>query len=110
MIFGDLGGLELPDICPTGEEKPEKTSPRKLVPSRDRTRACCMTGVHAATWPTVVDGDTAVDPGGPVVITLAVGSEVRGFKPGWGRWIFSECKNPEYDFLWKGSKAVDPVS
>ena len=29
-----------------------------------------------------------VDPGGPVVIILATGSEVRGFKPGWGPWIF----------------------
>ena len=25
MIFGDLGGLKLPDICLTGEEKPLKT-------------------------------------------------------------------------------------
>ena len=24
--------------------------------------------------------------------------------------FFSERKNPEYDFLWKGSKAVGPVS
>ena len=24
MIFGDLGGLKLPDICLTGEEKPPK--------------------------------------------------------------------------------------
>ena len=29
---------------------------------------------------------------------------------GRGRWIFSERKNPEYDFLRKGSKAVGPVS
>ena len=36
-----------------------------------------------------------VDPGGPVVIILASGSEVRGFDPGRGRWIFSERKNPE---------------
>ena len=28
----------------------------------------------------------------------------------WVRWIFSERKNPEYDFLWKGRKAVGPVS
>ena len=41
-----------------------------------------------------------------MVITLASGSEVRGFDPGRGRWIFSERKNPEYDFLRKGSKAV----
>ena len=47
MIFGDLGDLKLPDICLTGEEKPRKTSPRKLVPTGDRTRARCVTGVHA---------------------------------------------------------------
>ena len=29
-------------------------------------------------------------------------SEVRQFDPGRGRWIFSERKNPEYDFLRKG--------
>ena len=51
-----------------------------------------------------------VDPGGPVVNMLSTGSEVRGFKPGRGRWIFSERKNSEYDFLRKGSKAVGPVS
>ena len=49
MIFGDLGGLKLPDICLTGEEKtPKKTSPRKLVPTGDRTRARCMTGAPAS--------------------------------------------------------------
>ena len=32
------------------------------------------------------------DPGGPLVIILATGPEVRGFKPGRGRWIFSEHK------------------
>ena len=48
------------------------------------------------------------DPGGPVVIILATGSEVRGFKPGRGRWIFSERKNPEYDLLRKGIKAAGP--
>ena len=51
-----------------------------------------------------------VDTGGPVVIILATGSEVRGFKPGQGRWIVSERKNPEYDFLRKLSKVVGPVS
>ena len=40
-----------------------------------------------------------VDPDGPMVITLATGSEVRGFKAGRGRWIFSDRKNPENDFL-----------
>ena len=50
------------------------------------------------------------DPGGPVVIILATGPEVRGFKPGRRPWIFSQRTNPEYDFLRKGSKAVGPVS
>ena len=30
MIFGDLGGLTLPDICLTGEEKPREKHPRNL--------------------------------------------------------------------------------
>ena len=47
MIFGD--------ICLTGEEKPRKTSPRKLVPTGDRTRARCVTGAHATAWPRAVD-------------------------------------------------------
>ena len=46
MIFGGLRGVKLPDICLTGEEKPRKKSPRKLVPTGDRTRARCMTGAH----------------------------------------------------------------
>ena len=32
-----------------------KSSPRKLVPTGDRTRARCMTGVHATACPTAVD-------------------------------------------------------
>ena len=51
-----------------------------------------------------------VNPGDQVVIILATGSEVRGFKPGWGHRIFSERKNPEYDFLRKGSRTLGPVS
>ena len=39
MILRDLGSLKFPDICLTGEEKPRKTSPRKLVSTGDRTRA-----------------------------------------------------------------------
>ena len=56
MIFGDLGGLKLPDICLTGEENPEKISPRKLVSTGDQTQACCVTGVHAAACTTAVEG------------------------------------------------------
>ena len=55
MIFGELGGLKIPDICLTGEEKPRKTSPRKLVLTGDQIWAHCMTGVHATTCPTAVD-------------------------------------------------------
>ena len=56
MIFGDFEGLKLPDTSLTGEEIPrKKTSPRKLVPTGDRTRARCVTGAHATTWPTAVD-------------------------------------------------------
>ena len=43
-------------MCLTGEEKPRKTSPRNLVPTGDRTRASCVTGAHATTCPTAVDG------------------------------------------------------
>ena len=47
MIFEDLVGLKFPDICLTGEEKPrKKTSPRKPVPTGDRTRARCVTSAH----------------------------------------------------------------
>ena len=55
MRFGDLGGLELPNICLIGEEKPRKTSPRKLVLTGDRTRARCVTSAHATTCSTAVD-------------------------------------------------------
>ena len=48
MIFGDLGGLKLPDICLTGKEKSRKNLAQETcpdrgsnpVPLRDR-RACC---------------------------------------------------------------------
>ena len=55
MIFGDLVGLNLPDIRLTVRKNPKKTSPRKVVPTGDRTRARCMTGAHATACPTVVD-------------------------------------------------------
>ena len=55
MIFGDPGGLKFPDICLTGEEKPQKTSPRKLVLTGDQTQACYVSGARAVAWPTAVD-------------------------------------------------------
>ena len=42
MIFEDLVGLKLPDICLTREQKP-----RKLIPTGDLTRARCVTGAHS---------------------------------------------------------------
>ena len=53
MIFGDPGGLKIPYICLTGEEKPpkKKTSPRKLVPTGNRTWAHCVTGEHGQITP-----------------------------------------------------------
>ena len=62
MIFGDLGGLKLPDICLIGEEKPQKTSPRKLVLTWDGTRAHCMTGAHATACPTAVEPTACENP------------------------------------------------
>ena len=48
MIFGEIGGLKLPDISLTGEEKPRKNLTQETCPDRgsnpgtlrDR-RACC---------------------------------------------------------------------
>ena len=34
MIFGDLGGLKLPDICLTGEGKPRKNLSQETCPDR----------------------------------------------------------------------------
>ena len=55
MIFRDLVGRKLPDIRLTGEEKPRKTSPMKLVPTGNRTRARCVASAHATTCSTAVD-------------------------------------------------------
>ena len=62
MIFGDLVGLKFPDIRLAGEENPEKTSPRKLVPTVDRTRARCLTSAHATTCSTAVDSHSPTFP------------------------------------------------
>ena len=34
MIFGDVGGLKLPDICLTGEEKPRENLTHETCPDR----------------------------------------------------------------------------
>jgi hypothetical protein len=48
--------------------------------------------------------------GGVIVIVLAIGPKVRGFKPGRARWIFKGGKSPQHTFLRKGSEAVGPMS
>ena len=55
LYSGNHGAWKLPDICLTGEEKPQKNSPRKLVPTGDGTRARCVTGAHATDCCRAVD-------------------------------------------------------
>ena len=52
---GKHGGLKLPNICLTGEENPERTSPRKYAPTGDWTQTLCVTGGYATACPTAVD-------------------------------------------------------
>ena len=53
MIFGDLGGLKLPDICLTGEEKPRKNLTQETCPDRGsspgplRDRRACHYLAHS---------------------------------------------------------------
>ena len=51
----------LPTFVLQVRKNPEKTLPRKLVPTGDRTRALCVTGAHAAVCPTAVDYATPMD-------------------------------------------------
>jgi hypothetical protein len=44
-----------------------------------------------------------------VVSVIATGPKVRGFNLDRGRWIFKGDKNPEHNFLRRGSKAVRHV-
>ena len=54
IIFGDLGGLKLPDICVTGEEKPRKNLTQETCPNRDRTRARMLAPVPQW-WTTLIN-------------------------------------------------------
>ena len=53
MIFGDLGGLKLHDICLKGEEKPRKNLTQETCPDRGsnpgllRDRRACYRLVHS---------------------------------------------------------------
>ena len=62
MIFGDLGGLKLPDNCRTGEEKPRKNLTQETCPDRgsnpgplrDR-RACYFIPPDTQRWTRAVN-------------------------------------------------------
>ena len=53
MICGDLGGLEVPDICLTGKEKPRKNLTQETCPDREsnpgalRDRRACYHLAHS---------------------------------------------------------------
>ena len=49
-----------------------------------------------------------VDPGSPVVIKLATGSEVRGFKPGRDRWMFQSLNILSMTSFWRELKPLVP--
>ena len=55
MIFGDLGAESFLTFVLQVTKTPKKTSPRKPVPTGDRTRARCGTSAHATTCSTAVD-------------------------------------------------------
>ena len=55
MIFGDLGGPKLPDICLTCEEKPRKNLTQETGPDRGSNPGPLRTGAHATAWPITVD-------------------------------------------------------
>ena len=72
MIFGDLGGLKLPDICLTGEEKPRKNLTQETCPDRAsnpgllRDRRACyrlahsggLVQLHQGFWPDQRSGNS----------------------------------------------------
>ena len=62
IILGELGGLKLPEICLTGEEKPHKNRIQETCPDRGsnpsplRDRRACYTA-----RPTAVDSETLME-------------------------------------------------
>ena len=55
MIFGDIMDLKLPVIVLQVRKNPKKSSPRKLVPTGNRTRARFVTGAHVTACSRGVD-------------------------------------------------------
>ena len=110
MISGDGWGLSFPDICVTVEEKPQKKQRGKLArpgvePGTARWEATMLPLDHS--------GGTQCEMSTPVVQWLSyspLDPRFAGSIPAGVVGFFSESKNPEYDFLRKGSKSVGPVS
>ena len=65
-------------------------------------------GVSHGTYYKIVTDD--IDSGGPVVIRLTTGSEIRGFKPGRGQWIFESVKILSMTSFRREVKQWDPCS
>ena len=55
MIFGDLVGLKLPDICLTGEENPRKNLTHETCTDRGSNPGPLRDGARATTCSTAVD-------------------------------------------------------
>ena len=55
-----------------------------------------------------INSTHSYSPGVLVVTILASGSEIRRFKPSWGQWIFSECKNLSMASFGRGVKPWVP--
>ena len=55
LYSGNHGGLKLPTFVLQVRKNPEKTSPRKLVSTADRTRARCVKEAQATACSTAVD-------------------------------------------------------
>ena len=66
MIFGDLGGLKLPDICLTGEEKPRENLTQETCPDRGsnpgplRDRRSCYRLPHSSGPLFMLEGFNAI--------------------------------------------------
>ena len=65
MIFGDLGGRKLPEICLTGEEKTRKSLTQETCPDRGsnpgllRDRRACYRLFHSGGLQPVVEPGTS---------------------------------------------------
>ena len=55
MIFGEIMGLEFPDIRLTCEEKPRKNLTHETCPDRESNLGRFGTGTHATICSTAVD-------------------------------------------------------